>query len=112
MRMKRRLQQSEGRNRCNPIDILWEYSLHRERIYKGNLWGIERNRRLMPSRRFLAVDVVEARAMLSANTIGISNDLPRFDDRTEAARDRDLSSGELLSPKLPPLHPPIAHERP
>jgi len=54
---KERLQQSEGRNRCNPIDILWEYFCTAGGIYKGNLRRIERNRRLMPSRRFLTADL-------------------------------------------------------
>lgn len=57
MRTEERLQQSEGRNRCNPIDILWEYFCTAGGIYKGNLRRIERNRRLMPSRRFLAADL-------------------------------------------------------
>lgn len=49
--------QSKGRNRCNPIDILWKYFCTAGGIYKGNLRRIERNRRLMPSRRFLAADL-------------------------------------------------------
>lgn len=40
----------------------------------------------MPSRRFLAADLEDRiRALLSGKPIGISDDLPRFDDRAEVA---------------------------
>lgn len=56
----------EGKNRCNPIEILWECSCTAGGIYKRNLYGgIERNRSLMPSRRFLAVDLEAHSRMLT-----------------------------------------------
>lgn len=102
----KQLQQSEGRNRCNPIEILWECSCTAGGIYKGNFYGgIERNRSLMPSRRFLVADLrgvfADARPRRGSRSVSAIICLVSM----SCGRDRDLSRfRELLSPALPPLH--------
>lgn len=113
------------RNGCNKvreeIDVIRSifyrniYSLHRGGIYKGNLRRIERNRRLMPSRRFLAADLSKphSRILLSGKPIGISATIclvsmiaPRFPGL------RDLSISRIIITGITTGIPAIARERP